>query len=521
MAGGLGGLVKSAVDSKYKNKKVSEQKERRHSQGQPYSDTVEERQNDQDDQMTENTRTDNVAPANDQGNASPSEVSNRSDTPSMTVESPPSTPGLNVNGDRTNSLSGETPPPSRGQIRSSSSKFANLRAAFEQGASTEGTEGGLKRRLASSSRASESTDRKGEYEAEIARLKDQLEKEKELRIAYEEKVTSMEEEIDELNSQEEVRDEELRDEYERRALRENKEADDRFASLQNETRNYKQEVADLQRQLSELKKSVSSSTRMSAQVSDSTFKQEMGILQHEVQNWVVNNFRRVKSEASPDELCERLERVTEPKQLERLHPIYTTFEQSVKLPMYQATVACYMMEVFEDLYLFGLYGKIDWSRRARQAADALAPILEPATYNRWRSMTFDIIRQSVKTNDLVESAIHGITEMCCITLHAMTEVDDSETRFSSLKSIVKRTVSLAHLIRVQQAQYGFILPAPGEQFDSTTMDDISDASDGGVERSVRCTTFPSIVKIGDEEGDRVDMRNLIVKAKVLCNDSEP
>lgn len=465
--------------------------------------------------MTERIEADTEASVADTGNVSPSADASGSETTAMTVESPPSTPGSTVN---ENSGSDKQSPSGRGAMRTTSSKFASIRAAFEQGPPADGAADGMKRRAGPSSRGSESTENKREYEAEIARLKDELEKEKELRIAYEEKVTGMEEEIEELSSQLEERDEAWREEYERRALQERSEAEERLHMMQNEVRSQRQETSTLQQQLSELKRSVSASTRITTEVSDSTFRQEIDILQHEVQNWVVNNFRRIKVEVSGDDLCKKLEQVTEPEQFERLQPIYSAFDSAVKIPIYQATVACYLMEIFDEPYLFGLYGKVDWSKRARQMADSFAGVLEPATYNRWRAMTFDNLRQAPKFNELVESAIHGIAEMICITLTAVTEVEESETRFASLKTIIKRAVSLAHLIRVQQSQYEFVFPTPGEHFDASCMEDISDEIDSDDERTLRFVTFPYIIKKIDDAGNNLDERNLVVKARVLCND---
>lgn len=51
---------------------------------------------------------------------------------------------------------------------------------------------------------------------------------------------------------------------------------------------------NLEKQLRELKQNMSKSTRVEKQVSDQEVTEKMGRLHHEVQNWVVNAFRRVK-----------------------------------------------------------------------------------------------------------------------------------------------------------------------------------------------------------------------------------
>ena len=455
----------------------------------------------------------------------------------ISIESPIRTQESTVNGgrNRTKSTSSTSSSPNRSGMRSTSSKFARLKAAFEQGPSVVTAIDGVKRRHVSSERSNDGfNERKKEYEAQIGQLKDELEKEKELRVAFEEKVTSLEEDVDDLNSrlekvtslEEEIDDlktqlEEREGEHEETITQMKVEAESQLDMMASEARSREDEISNLQKQLSDLKRSVSTSTRTSPQVSDSTFREEFELLQHEVQNWVVNNFRRAKIEVSADELCTKIEKVTEPQQLEQLLPIYEAFDSLVKLPIFQATVACYMMEIFDEPFLFGLQGQRDWGKRLKQAAEGLRSVLDAGVYNRWRASTFDALRQAEGIKEPVESAATGISEMICIALIAITEAEDSEARLNSLKAIIHRAISLAHLIRVQQAQYHFVLPASGGGFDAITMDDISDHVDTEIERTVRCATFPAIIKLKDEDGEELDERNVVAKAKVLCNHSDP
>lgn len=440
-------------------------------------------------------------------------------TPEISVESPEKAQETAANGGhgRRVSTSSTSSSIKRGGVRSSSSKFASLRANFEQPSSAEPAADSAKRKLSGSDRSTDrASERIQEYEVEITRLKDDLDKEKEMRIAYEEKVTQLEEEVDELQSQLE----EQEHEHEQQSLQLKSEAESRINALASEARSRTHDNNNLQKQLVEIKRSVSASTRTSPQVADTTFRQEIGILQHEVQNWVVNNFRRVKLDSSPEELCKKIEPVTEAKQYERLKPIYEDFDATVKLPIFQATVACFMMEVFDEPFLFGLQGQRDWGKRLKQAAEGLSSVFDATTYNRWRANTFDTLRQAEGIKEPVDSSANALAEMICITLQAITNVEDSDARLSSLKTIVLRAISIAHLIRVQQSQYLFALPRPGEQFDINTMDDINEEADADAEISIRCATFPAIYKLSDEDGDMLDEKNVVVKAKVLCNGDE-
>ena len=440
-------------------------------------------------------------------------------TPEISVESPTAAPDVAFNGsnDRKASTSSASSSIKRGGNRNASSKFVSLRAAFEQPNSSEAASDSVKRRLSSNEKGLDRvSERKQEYEAEIMKLKEELEKEKEMRIAYEEKVTHLEEETDELQSQLEGQEQETHQTIQRLKI----EMEARLSAMASEARSRSQDHNNLQKQLVDLKKSVSTSTRTSAQVSDTTFTQEIGILQHEVQNWVVNNFRRVKLEATVEELCRKIELVTESNQYERLKPVYQKFDAAVKLPIYQSTVACFMMEIFEEPFLFGLQSQRDWGKRLKQAAEGLSLVFDSATYNRWRASTFDTLRQADGIKEPVESSAAALAEMICIVLKSITDVEDSEARLSSLKTIVLRAISLAHQIRVQQSQYLFTLPSPGDQFDMTSMDDINEDVDGDVKRTIRCATFPAIFKLSDEDGVLLDEKNVVVKAKVLCTDNE-
>ncbi|KAF2479099.1 hypothetical protein BDY17DRAFT_327895 [Neohortaea acidophila] len=368
--------------------------------------------------------------------------------------------------------------------------------------------GGLKRRLTNGST--------NHYDREMAILKEELVQEKELRLAYEEKVTSLEEEIEELNTQLQERDEYWRAEYEHQHEQERTDVQRQLNTVTEEARSHRQEAANLQRQLSELKKSVSASTRPSTHVSDTTFREEFGLLQHEIQNWVVQNFRRVKIEVSSEELCSRLEKATDEKLFQRLQPLYKDFDASVKLPTLQATVTCFLMEVFDEPYLFGLHGQVEWADRSKQAAEALLSVLHPAAYNRCRAVTFDALRQSESVKGLAEKSSQEIAERVNTCLVTLTEVEESETRSASLKSIMKRAIDLAHLIRVQQAKYEVVMPSPGARFDSSSMDDVFEESEADEDRKIRFATFPALVKITDQEGISMDSTSIVVKAKVAC-----
>lgn len=398
-----------------------------------------------------------------------------------------------------------------------SSKFASLRAAFEQGGSADAANGNGPRKRGPSN--SDRSHRSQDSEAELLRLKEELRQERELRSVCEKRAAALESELDDVNSQLEEQEDMWREQCNREVAEAKAEAELRMETVVAEARANRQEASMLQKQLSDLKREVSTSSRISTQVSDTTFKQDFDLLGHEVQNWVVNNYRRSRVNASPEELGSRVERFTEPGHLRCLLPLYQNFRPSIRLPIYQATVACYLMEIFEEPYLFGLRGQLGWAKHVRQAAEALPAVLDPVTYDRWRTLTFDAIRRSEVATTLADSAARGVAEMVCITLDAMTESDPGEAKIESLAAITKRAVSLAHLVRVQEAQYEYELPLVGDEYDPETMDDVG-AGEVQEKPIVRCATCPAMVKIGDLEDGSGSWKTVVMKAKVMCEQSE-
>lgn len=110
--------------------------------------------------------------------------------------------------------------------------------------------------------------------------------------------------------------------------------------------------------------------------------------------------------------------------------------------------------------------------------------------------------------------------MICITLNAVTEMEESEARMNSLRTIVRRTISLAHQVRAQQSQYDFVLPSPDEAFEISAMDDIFDDGETDDGRIVRCATFPSLFKIADDDGIFLEPKKTVFRAKVLCREAD-
>jgi len=392
---------------------------------------------------------------------------------------------------------------SSGSGRSVNSKIANLRAAFEKGNTTE----------SSSQRRFASRERKDDR----LHMTTELKTERELRIMYEEKCTALGEEVESLRD----RLEQSKAEWKRRSREMQQEHERTMQQVQTARASVDPRAIDLQRQIRDLKQSIANSTMMESQITDSTFAQEMGVLHHELQNWIVNNFRRAKADIPQAEIDARIGQVSPAKHSETLRSIYQGFEPAAKLAFYQATAMVYVMDIFDDPLLFGLPDQQDWTNHVRQVSDSLQEVLDGFAFNRWRATTLDCIRQSNKIREPIGNAAEEIAELICVTLGALTDMDlptePGRVWMASLMLIIMRAIRLAHLFRIQRPQYTFCLPAASAPFDPSMMEGMFVDNEPSSERVVRCAASPSVIKIGDPYGDNAHLRNIVVKAKVICD----
>ena len=403
----------------------------------------------------------------------------------------------------------------RANFRSTSSKIANLRVAFEKDTSTDGPP---RRNFARSAdrRRERSAECGRQCQDEIGKLRDERDREEEMKIALEEKCTKLEEELEALeqqaHGQKETRD--CTPGQGMNGTNEQDHEDARAPSAQSD------EVHLLQQQLAELKKTISTSTRMSSSVTDSTFAQEMGILQHELQNWIVLNFRRAKMDFAPNELCNRLEGTGDFERVAWLQQVFRVFDPSAKLAFLQCVATVFLMDVFCARLVFGLKEREQWCADLLKAAESMQKALGSQAYDKWRAATVEAVCQSAVYQDLLQKANEGVAESICHSLYTLTEIDAGEGGKTSLIGIIKRAASLAHLFSFQQAQYQFPLPNPGTPFDGETMEDIAEDGEELSSSVISCVTFPSIIKNGDECGDNTHLRNVIMKSRVLCREVE-
>ncbi|KAI9822788.1 MAG: hypothetical protein M1832_003021 [Thelocarpon impressellum] len=316
---------------------------------------------------------------------------------------------------------------------------------------------------------------------------------------------------------------------------------DGFHAAQRAAQEWEDEAREMRRQVLELKHSISTSTRTEAQVTDDVFREKVRLLGHDVQNWTITNYR--KRELDISELSEKAQ-----EELSSTVPFYDRLLPSSKLDVIQSIVAGMLVEDVFRPYFFGL--PPDRVSQCRKMEEYLLTIGSAATVNQWRSLTLTIVRHSASdalralTHTLIEAVQARVDSLLC----ELTGTAPSEARARGLRAIVEQAVQLARLFRVQRAQFAVDAPGldagrPGAcAFDGASMEDVGgDADDdndddddafgdeGGRDgegraraRWVRCVTFPAVCKAGDEAGDngQLHLRNVIVKAKVLCHAAE-
>lgn len=396
-------------------------------------------------------------------------------------------------------------------------KVSGIRAAFER-SNKRGSPNGLERPGSLGRRQDSVPEQKMlSHEADTARLTDELEKEKNIRKEMEAQFTRLESELEALKGELNQKDTFWREELRSKLHEARQEGGGPAKEMHSARGRARLGDTGLQRQLTDLKRSISKSTRVETVItSDATFVQEMGSLAHEVQNWTVNNYRRAKISASAEELTARLKPLVNDRQLERLRPVWTAWRPENKIAVFQSTVAAVLMDIFDDQLLFGMPPQDEWATSLRKTASHLSAVLEAQQYNKWRASTLDIMRQTSMMSAAADSAANTMAEYVTSTLDVLTGQPGNDSKLSSLQPIIRRAITLAHLFRTQRARFSFDLPTPKTAFDSKTMENVAFDRDADEGNPIDCATFPLVLKLGDEHGANVQWQNVLQKANVVC-----
>ncbi|CAD0015775.1 unnamed protein product [Aureobasidium pullulans] len=279
------------------------------------------------------------------------------------------------------------------------------------------------------------------------------------------------------------------------------------------------QISALRNQLLELKTDVAARSGKQADVSDQEILDMMNKLNHLVQNWCVSSFRKVKIEAL--------------QEARLLRKLYSMFDTSIKIFTFQATVLHLLMPIF-DAHFFGLPEELQGLETAARAMQA---------FSEWRAATFQFLQHEdgvwQKLRQVSEAKAQArLMEHICKIMSTLTGLTVSEDQRRTLVAVVEHAVSLSRTLGRQRATYRCFLPETDEEgnlkFDVATMEDLMDEhEDDGYAKDIKCVVFPALLKMGGEQGEDVripynakrvrltdpkqmDVRNLLLKAKVLC-----
>ncbi|KAM0149007.1 hypothetical protein ACHAQE_009595 [Botrytis cinerea] len=143
--------------------------------------------------------------------------------------------------------------------------------------------------------------------------------------------------------------------------------------------------------------------------------------------------------------------------------------------------------------------------------------------NQWRSTTLGILLKEApeKLKSETTAVVNTVVAQLNSLLDPIFDVQSTEARDQSLRTIISAAIDLSRLLRAQKAVFSIMMPIIEEHqqtmFDEERMEDIGGEDEDTLnEREIGCVTFPGILKAGDENGERNHLVNIVTKMKVLC-----
>lgn len=268
-------------------------------------------------------------------------------------------------------------------------------------------------------------------------------------------------------------------------------------------------------QLLDLKHSISAMTRMENQATDSELAERADQLYHRIREWVISNFRRAKLDFA------NVSRDTT-KVLEAIHPQYATVSSSDRLPLYQALIANALMDIFREDICIGL-----------PTSGPLAPMRQLAAYihnagneyREWRRATIRALEKSESRHALREERermLHRVAADVEHQLFSLTSTNLTPNAQASLLAILDSAADLQHILLLQKAQYRLQFFCNDEYdevcYDEECMEAVNDGMDEdgdmALGRRFAFCVFPCLEKFGDEFGEKVEVRNVLLRARV-------
>ncbi|KAH9875205.1 hypothetical protein J1614_004696 [Plenodomus biglobosus] len=269
-------------------------------------------------------------------------------------------------------------------------------------------------------------------------------------------------------------------------------------------------------QLISLKKSISSLTRMGSHVTDTDLTEAFSQLFDRIRDWTVSNFKRsrLKLDGVPDETRNVLSAIL---------PGSTSVASVDKLALYQAIVSHFCMRLLDEPLLVGL------PDTAPLAAFRLCDqeLRSSGSHREWQRATIRAIEQS-NVGDMLrqgrDNLVHQIAREIEDVLCTVTSVDLKLGAKSALLSILITAADVQRMIALQKSHYQVLFFRRRDSecllFDYRKMevvnnfdDDLEDSHHFRKGVVLFCVS-PCLEKIGNEEGENLENRNVLFKAKV-------
>ncbi len=294
----------------------------------------------------------------------------------------------------------------------------------------------------------------------------------------------------------------------------------RYESGRTTARDREEEVERLRNHVQGLKRWVSSSSRTEGQVTDEVVAESFANLGAGLQNWVLKNFRRAKLR-SVEDIARHVK-----EEIDLLCPTWETLLASgvAKVHLIQSLVSRLLVQRVFSAYFVGLPEE---KEKELQNFDAWLEETsqDDADVNQWRAATLGVINKPgllSKLGSRTEETVSFLARDVINILDGMTIGEGaSEHEVRGLHTLINEAVSISRILRVQKAYFNVVMlvlePHQVNIFEPESMDDIGGEDEESLQgREVVCVTLPVVVKEGDENGQRTQLRNVISKAKVLC-----
>ena len=117
--------------------------------------------------------------------------------------------------------------------------------------------------------------------------------------------------------------------------------------------------------------------------------------------------------------------------------------------------------------------------------------------------------------------IRGIANEIQEIMTDVSGVNLTETSQGSITGILQTAVGLEKIFLTQKAEYVITLvmePSPqnGATFDGSRMESVNQEEEDTTQSKVAFFVFPVLEKYGDESGENLSVRNVLLKARVFC-----